>query len=333
MLDPMTPSNLKQTGAPVLVIAYRRPNLTAALLRRLGEVYPGSQIWVFVDGPRGSDDAEAVRAVEAVVSAFVDRTGARAKFSPNNLGCRQGVTAAIDWFFGQVDRGFILEDDCFPHSDFFRLGNFVLETYRDDFRVAQFSGRRQVPAVRSRSGPTPAFEFDYLGSTWGWATWASRWKYFDRELAHLGSLRSHERLVALHRLMPVRMAEIIRGYEAVAEGTLDTWDYPWAVSRLLRGGLSAVPAANLVVNRGYGDGATHTKATVTGLRNQFESLAGLAFSVQQVIVSQPFLSAANREARFVSGVSKVKRAIRAVSRFTSNVGQAIEKRISGLRKT
>ena len=36
-------------------------------------------------------------------------------FSDKNLGCRLGVTRAINWFFENVDEGIILEDDCIPH--------------------------------------------------------------------------------------------------------------------------------------------------------------------------------------------------------------------------
>lgn len=299
-----------ETDAPVLVIAYRRPKLTRELLERLEDVYGGRKVYVFVDGPRVSAEVDAWSEVTEVVSAFQESSGADVLLSKGNLGCRQGVTTAIDWFFDQVDQGFILEDDCYPNADFFRLGNFVLDSYKHDRRVAQFSGRRQVAPDACSSVEAKAFEFDYLGSTWGWATWADRWEGFDRGLRQLRNKEAQVSLESFRRVMPVRAAEVIRGYNAVADGSLDTWDYQWAVSRLLNGSLSAVPAKNLIENRGSGKLATHTSGSFWGMINQAQNLPESDFSVLEPKVSPRFVRSANREAWLVKQLSRLKRGLR-----------------------
>ena len=49
--------------------------------------------------------------------------------------------------------------------------------------------------------------------------------------------------------------------DAVYDGRIDTWDYQWMFSCWLNHALTALPAANLVSNIGFGFGAAHTGAT------------------------------------------------------------------------
>jgi tetratricopeptide (TPR) repeat protein len=76
-------------------------------------------------------------------------------------------------------------------------------------------------------------------------------------------MRSWARPEARRRLAavlpdPEQLAHRSALCDAVANGTVDTWDYQWAYARLIRGGLAAVPSRNLVSNIGFGAGATHT---------------------------------------------------------------------------
>jgi hypothetical protein len=48
-------------------------------------------------------------------------------------------------------------------------------------------------------------------------------------------------------------------FDLVYEGRRDTWDFAWAFAMLIAGGVSVMPARNLVENIGFDDEATHTK--------------------------------------------------------------------------
>jgi hypothetical protein len=58
-------------------------------------------------------------------------------------------------------------------------------------------------------------------------------------------------------------------FETVSAGGIDTWDYQWSFSCWSQNGLSVLPEVNLVSNIGFGDEATHTKAS----NSQMENLA------------------------------------------------------------
>ena len=258
------------TEAPVLIISYNRPERTRQIIETVRSCYQG-QIFAFSDGPKGQNDEALVEAVRETIRSLSPSTVHESLLSPANLGCRKGVTAALDWFFANVEQGFVLEDDCLPNRDFFDLGNHVLEKYKFDTTVMQYSGRmplrpRRVPREVKKIG----FGFDPVGSTWGWATWRRAWQQFDRELSLLPQLPKKES--SLISVSPHRVADILRGYQSVAEGRVDTWDYQWALSKLMAGGLTVVPAGNLVKNIGFDSLATHTKKKPPMMENKLRSV-------------------------------------------------------------
>ncbi|NDD46639.1 MAG: hypothetical protein EBZ24_14980, partial [Synechococcaceae bacterium WB9_4xB_025] len=86
-------------AVPVLLIAFNRPGPTARVLEVLRELQP-ERLYVACDGPRSGRPEEARRceAVRALVSQMDWPCDLQTLFQPSNLGCRAGVTTALDWF-------------------------------------------------------------------------------------------------------------------------------------------------------------------------------------------------------------------------------------------
>ena len=105
---------------PVLIIGFNRPDLLQILINRLREINP-RMVYLAVDGPRDNnpDDREKVSQVHACFELIDWDCEKKSLFRTENLGCRHGVTASIDWFFSQQPFGIILEDDCIPAPEFF----------------------------------------------------------------------------------------------------------------------------------------------------------------------------------------------------------------------
>ena len=127
---------------PVLLLLFNRPDYSAVLLDRMATV-PVSRVYVAIDGPRAShpDDVQQI----AMVKELVEKTHFQTKeiytlYQPQNLGCRHGVKAALDWFFSKEERGIVLEDDCIPDISFFPFCDILLEKYAQDERVFAISG-------------------------------------------------------------------------------------------------------------------------------------------------------------------------------------------------
>lgn len=242
---------------PILVLAWRRPDLTERVLDAIAAQRP-RRLFLACDGwneDTPPDVIAAVRATRAVLDREPDWPCAvERRYADRNLGLRRAVAGALDWFFEAVDEGIVLEDDCLPHPDFFAYCEDLLARYRDDERVMCISGDNSsaVPLEGDAS-----YGFIRWPLIWGWATWRRAWRHYDHDLDVLSRL-SEERW---REMLPDPDERRVRQERLAALRTIgrpDTWDLIWSLSVQAAGGLSTLPATNLVTNIGFGPGATHT---------------------------------------------------------------------------
>jgi len=246
------------SSAPVALIIFRRPDLTAKVLDAVRAVKPPA-LYVIADGPRADkpDEAQACEAARAVIDTVDWDCQIHRHYSDTNLGCGHRPASGIDWLFQQVESAIILEDDCIPHPSFFGYCDEVLERYREDERVMHVSGctYRAQPWDTDKS-----FFFTRFPACWGWATWRRAWQHYD---IHCGDWP---------RLRDSRFMDDVTGEPAVSAYWANrfdeawqsedmihhTWDYQWAFACWANSGLAICPRHNLISNIGWGDDATHT---------------------------------------------------------------------------
>ena len=241
---------------PVLLVTWNRPELTRKVLEAIKVARP-SQLFVAGDGPRHAEDKELIDEVRALVDEMVDwPCTVLTSFADSNLGCRLGVTRAIDWFFSHVEEGIILEDDCVPHPDFFRFCTEMLEEYRQNVSVMHISGDNSMQARLPRGESYCFIRYPHI---WGWATWSRAWAKFDRNLDEFAKVSAEDNLRKifpndLERKIWVPIFSKLR-----EENLPDTWDWRWSATLFVNDGLSIQPGKNLVSNIGHGNDSTHTR--------------------------------------------------------------------------
>ena len=250
------------TLAPVLLLAFNRPDLTAQVLAAIQAADRSAErpLFVALDGPRGMADEPGCAAVHSLI-AEISWTSVTMLAQPRNLGCRAGVQAGIDWFFAQVERGIVLEDDTVPDPSFFPFVDELLERFTDDERVMMISGDDFTSRAFSRPMPgdldAPSYWFGRYAHIWGWATWRRAWSLDDPGMSQWPSLR---RTGWLRDLGGSQFARYWRAaFDGVTDGRIDTWDYAWQYSIWRAGGLVISPHGNLVTNLGFRADATHTR--------------------------------------------------------------------------
>ena len=243
---------------PVLLLAYRRPDTTARVLEALREVRP-RRLFVACDGPRPDDAAEqrACAATRELIETAIDwPCELSLLLRQEHRGCRRGVSEAIDWFFGQVEEGIVLEDDIVASPAFFTFCSELLEHYRHDRWVGVISGSNFQPR-RPRDGAS--YYFSIYNHCWGWASWRRAWAAYDADLQGWPAFRDQGWLKDLGGRRFARYWTSC--LERVHRGECDTWDYIWTYSCWREGLLTCLPAVNLVTNIGFGHSlATHTTA-------------------------------------------------------------------------
>ena len=242
--------------APVVLIGYRRPEMTARVLAAIIEAQP-SHLFLVMDGPRSgdADDSSGVAAVRAVLEGVPGETPVTKIFSKSNLGLKARVVSGLDEVFATVEEAIIVEDDCLPSPDFFRYATELLDRYRSNPAVGIVSGSSRL---RGRQVSSASYDFSSDVRIWGWATWGRTWRSFSAsgDLERSWSVTEQASLVKKfpHGARRRAMKKMLK-----TAGMLDSWALPFVVHCISRGYLNAVPTRNLVTNIGLGSSSTHTR--------------------------------------------------------------------------
>jgi len=237
------------------LLIFNRPDTTSKVLAKIAQARP-SKLLVVADGPRADrpgEDAQC-QATRALIERVDWDCDVLTHYAETNLGCRQRVSSGLDWAFSLVEQAIILEDDCVPHSTFFRFCDELLSRYRDDERVMMISGDN-FQFGRRRT------DFSYFFSrytcAWGWASWRRAWQHYDINMTNWPMIRDGgwlEDVLGDKRAA----ARWTKAFDIAYNGRINTWDHQWLFTCWVQTGLVVQPNVNLVSNIGFTSAATHT---------------------------------------------------------------------------
>ena len=240
-------------AVPVLYLAFNRLESVKKTFLEIQKIRP-QELFISCDGPRTKEEKNKTDAVrEYILNNINWKCKIKTLFRNKNLGCKLAVSGAIDWFFGNVEEGIILEDDCLPNQSFFRFCQEMLEKYRDEDKIMSVSGYNYLDGLDINE----SYYFSRYFECWGWATWKKAWKKCDIEMK---DYKSDKKSGNLSRIMPWIAERIIykKRFEDNLSGKLDSWAYCFLYSHLREDRLSIVPKYSLVKNMGICGDSTHT---------------------------------------------------------------------------
>jgi len=245
-------------NTPVLLLTFNRLEATQEMFQAICEAKP-SKLYIASDGPRSNklgEDKEVSNVRDYILNNISWPCTVNTLFQERNLGCRDAVVTAINWFFENEIEGIILEDDCVPNKSFFLYVEDLLSHYRDDKRVMAISGNNIL-------GDSYKSQFSYTFSRyslmWGWATWRRAWNLYDPNMTTWPKYRDTNWLYHFGNGSHTFRARWKWIFDQVHDGYLNTWDIQWIYACWLQNGLAILPTKNLVRNIGFTSEATHTK--------------------------------------------------------------------------
>ena len=237
----------------VLVTAYNRPSKLRSLFRSLTTSAP-PLIFLHVDGPKAGDteDSRLVEQTRDLVKELDWKPEVKTMFQDSNLGCREGMHHALDWFFDHVDEGIVLEDDLIVSPSMFQFFEHGLTAFAHP-EIWMLSANKNS---NFRSYRHPALT--KVVGIWGWATWAHKWKLHDKGLEFWPDFRESR---GFREIFPSKQVSVNFRNEIDQSFShqIDTWDSGFMATIWKNGGFSISPPVNLASNLGFDAQATHTK--------------------------------------------------------------------------
>ena len=240
--------------APIALFAYNRPDHLRRTLSALkaNPLARKSPLYVFSDGPNGSQDITAVSAVRRFVNTVTGFDRISIREQPKNLGLARSIIMGVTELSAAYGRVIVLEDDLVVAPGFLTFMNQALDRYHNEPRVMQVSGYMFPVERPNRLAQT---FFCRVPTSWGWATWARAWERLNLDsTAMLESLHSPQRRDAFNLNGAYPYFEHLTQQ---AEGKLDVWGVRWYASMFIAGGLCLYPSQSLVQNIGMDGSGMH----------------------------------------------------------------------------
>jgi hypothetical protein len=245
---------MNQSFAPVLFFGFNRPCHTQKTLQALSEnLYAiETDLIVHLDGPRNSEDEIECREVERTVLKFKSKFKSLVVIKKTgNLGLAKSIIEGVSQAFLSHESVIVLEDDLVTSPYFLKFMNIGLTNYRENQEVGSIHGYL-YPGIQLNENP-----FFLKGADcWGWATWSSRWKFFEPDgMALLSSLESKKLDFEFDLDGAYPFTQMLRDQ---IDGKNDSWAIRWHASLFLNSLITLYPGIPLVANIGFDGSGTHT---------------------------------------------------------------------------
>lgn len=275
---------------PVIFIIFNRKNTTTAVFEQIKKVRP-RQFFVISDGPRSEKDGEdkLVLQVREVVEDIGWECEVHKNYSDTNMGCDKRIVSGINWAFQYVDKAIILEDDCFPSTQFFEFCKIMLEKYEYEKQIAYISGSISIRGFKTSFD----YFYSYYGDTWGWATWKDRWNMYEYGTGEFFRKKDAYMIGIFTKKGRKNFLDDVERH--FKRGSFP-WDYIWLIctSELLK----IVPSKNLTVNIGFSENSTHTAEKPKGYYDVLEKISEDYLHPNKIENMSRYIKAYERKTRY-----------------------------------
>lgn len=241
------------TCAPIALFVYNRLEQTLQTLDALKRnvLAAESDLFIYSDAPRNPAAADAVRAVRAGLNDISGFKSVIIVERETNFGLANSIIDGVTSLCERFGRVIVLEDDLVTSPEFLRYMNSALEKYAGHPSVYSVTG---YSFTNEDSDVDPTY-FLMHTSSWGWATWEDKWKFFERNRITLAEKLQSEEFRKKFDFNDSYQHSRLAYHQII--GKSDSWAIYWHFCVLQAGGLTLYPAKSLVKNIGFDGSGTH----------------------------------------------------------------------------
>lgn len=243
--------------APIILFAFNRMHPLQRLIESLKKnpLAKDSDLIIFVDGCRNQKDEIAVNEVRN----YVNKIDAGFKtitihISHSNKGLSQSIISGVSAVIQEYGKAIILEDDLICTPNFLAFMNQGLECYKDNHHIFSICGYG-LKIKRPRDYMHEVYLYG-RSSSWGWATWADRWKQVDWEITDWDSFHQDKQKQQEFNKNGSDMYTMLKAY---MEGRNNSWAIRFCYTQFKLKKYAVCPIFSKIDNEGFGEQATHCK--------------------------------------------------------------------------
>lgn len=254
--DPAEHEKFVAQLAPIVLFTYNRLKHTKQTVEALqANVYAAdSELYIYSDAPKNEKAAESVTEVREYIHSITGFKKITIIERVENWGLARNIIDGVTKIVNEYGKIIVLEDDIVTSKWFLKYMNDALKVYEDKPEVIEINGY----TLPVEDNPEEKLFFLKIGGCWGWATWADRWKYFEREPEKIKQSFTEDDVYEFNfsNTEPGNFAQI----EYNCTGRLYTWAIFWDYV-VFRRGVSLNSSISLSKNCGFDASGEHCSST------------------------------------------------------------------------
>lgn len=302
--------------APIALFVYNRPIHTQSTLDALASNYLAneSELFIFSDGSKEDEaNISLVVQVRKIIEAEQRFAAVHLHYNQNNKGLADSILSGVTFLLTKFSKIIVLEDDLITNKTFLKYMNQGLNLYSKVDKVMSVSGHSFTSSKISQKNGS--YFLPYM-SSWGWGTWDSSWRKFDKHADQYTILKTNKKLRKKFNLSgSYNYSELL--YDQMETNKVDSWAIRWWWTIFMEQGVSLFPDRSLVRNIGFDDSGTHTLGldiTQNGPKEDYEiinfpekiKVRKSTFSEVKKIIKSEFHQKIKGYSFFQKSIDKVK---------------------------
>ena len=235
--------------APLVIFCYRRKidGLINSLLKN--QEAKDTELFIFSDGFKTKADKKDVVNLRRNLKNIRGFKSLHIIESDKNKGLANSIIEGTTKVINKFDKIIVLEDDLIVSSHFLDFMNKSLSLYQNKKDIWSVSG--YSPAIPQLIDYKKEVYLTLRSSSWGWATWADRWKKVDWSISDFKVLKKNK-----EKIMFFEQGgnDLFKMLELQYLGKIDSWAVRWCYSQFLNSSYSVTPKISMTQNNGFSDG-------------------------------------------------------------------------------
>jgi len=268
--------------APIVLFVYNRPWHTKQTVEALqkNELAKESELFIYCDEAKNEDAGKSVDEVRE----YIDKVDGFKKVTiikrEKNWGLADSIIDGVTKIVNEYGKIIVLEDDMVTSPYFLKFMNEALEFYKDEEKVWHISGWNYPIDT---DGLDDVFLWRLM-NCWGWATWADKWEYFEKDIDKTISKFSKKDIMIFN----------LDGYELYwnqvilnKNNKINTWAVFWYINIFLNDGLCVNPSVSFLRNIGLDNSGVHCgKSRIKNKElNQKENIVFNSLLVENIVTT------------------------------------------------
>ncbi|XPF95062.1 hypothetical protein ACM9HF_03365 [Colwellia sp. RE-S-Sl-9] len=295
--------------APICLFTYNRLEETKLTIESLQKNYLANQskLYIFSDGGKNETSIKSVAAVREYlkqVNGFKEVIIIESKV---NKGLANSIIEGVTRIINEYGKIIVMEDDLVTSSNFLSYMNEGLAFYESSKNIWSVSGF-SFPIDYPKS-----YEFDNAfgvrASSWGWATWKSRWDLVDWDVTDYTEFLNDKKSRKAFNRGGSDMCSMLH---AQRTGKINSWAIRFCYAQFKQQAYDILPVKSKVVNVGFNGDASNTEGMGTRFRANLDEEGKSTFTFNNNIALNEDVLKQFRKPLSISVrlLSKIKRKIK-----------------------